>query len=398
MNALREIFPGEMNRQVERKPPAHAIVPGTDFTVDWHCKTLPKYQHSFLSHAHEDHLVGVRSFQPPSILHCTPITARMLLLKVPKVRPCIEVHEPNSSFKLGAVTIHILNANHTPGSAIFVFILPNGSKILHTGDFRAETSVIANVSKFSPVDHLFIDCTFALSGLSIPPRKIATDFVIEKARFYLQRDFLIIIGTYTLGKEDLVLDVAEALACAVYAPEIRLKGILDLMECGWRRSPMFTSDSAGSRIHLVPIQQSAPDRAYEYAVSVGRTRICAFRVTGWSGKPYWESPDIITARGIEAVAFSVPYSDHSAPSELVEFVAAVKPVKVTSTTQTAEKDIAKIQTLFFPYLRKEKNRGFIDFYGTTVRTCSSAPATDDSQACAPGGFLDDDDDPDVPIE
>jgi hypothetical protein len=53
-------------------------------------------------------------------------------------------------------------------------------------------------------------------------------------------------------KEDLIGDVAEALAAVVYAPEVRLKGIVSLMEAGWRKSPLFVADSALAKIHIVP--------------------------------------------------------------------------------------------------------------------------------------------------
>jgi hypothetical protein len=36
--------------------------------------------------------------------------------------------------------------------------------------------------------------------------------------------------------------------------------------------------------------------------------------------------------------------------------------KRTSTTQTEDKEIAKIQQVLVPYLRKERNQSFIYFY------------------------------------
>jgi DNA cross-link repair 1A protein len=360
-----------------RQPPLHAVVPGTAFTVDWHCRTFPQYRHSFLSHAHEDHLAGIRSFQPPRVLHCTDLTARVLLHKVPKIRPCLATHPVGASVVVDGVTVHVLNANHTPGSALFVFVLANGKRILHTGDFRAEPSVLESASKFSPIDHLFIDCTFAISGLTIPSRQICRAFVIEKCNVWLARSYLVIIGTYTIGKEDLILDVAEALACSVYAPDVRLAGIRSLMDAGWRKSDLFVADPESARIHLVPIWTASLDNAIEYAVSVRRTKILAFQMTGWAGKPFWQSPATLSARGVDAVAYGVPYSDHSTPQELLRFVEAMRPIAVTSTTQTAAKDVAKIQRMFLPYVRKDKSRRFIEFYA--VPRGPRAEAADDSQ-------------------
>jgi DNA cross-link repair 1A protein len=366
-----------------KKPPPHALVPGTDFTVDWHCRTLDRYQHSFLSHAHEDHLAGIRTFQSPRILHCTNLTAQVLLLKVPRIGPCLERHHPGTSFTIDGTTIHVLNANHTPGSAFFVFVLANGKRILHTGDFRADGQVVADASKFSPVDHLFIDCTFAISGLTIPPRNVCRDFVIEKCKVWLPRGYLVIIGTYTIGKEDVVLDVAEALACRVYATEVRLAGIRSLMQAGWRKSDLFVDDPESAAIHLVSIGMTSLEHAIEYAVSVKRTKVLAFQMTGWAGKPYWQSPTTLSARGVEAVAFGVPYSDHSSPGELLRFVQTVNPIAIVSTTQTSAKDIAKIQQMFLPFLRKDKSRRFLDFYAAPRTPKKEEIAPDDSQAFSP---------------
>jgi DNA cross-link repair 1A protein len=302
----------------------------------------------------------------------------MLLLKVPNVQSCIRRHAPGTSFAVDGVTVHVLNANHTPGSAIFVFVLGGGRTVVHTGDFRAEPPVIAAASRFSPVDHLYVDCTFALSGLSIPPRCVCRAFVVEKAKSYLAKGFLVLIGTYTIGKEDLV---ADALAAAVFAPEIRLAGINDLIRSGWRSTEWFGRDAAAN-VHLVPIGTTSIDKAADYAAANGRNKVVAFQVTGWAGRPFWQSPKTLTVGGVEAVAFSVPYSDHSAPGELLQFVEAMRPAKLTSTTQTGDKDIAKTQGMFMPYLRKERNKSFIDFYARpepTPQNLTAAAPADDSQ-------------------
>lgn len=362
-----------------KKPPAHCVVPGTNFTVDWHCRTSPNYVHSFLSHAHEDHLAGIRSFGPPRILHCTEMTAKMLLIKVPKVAPCIQTCKPNTTFVVDKVKIHVLNANHTPGSAIFIFELPSGRKILHTGDFRAEPSVIESARPYAPIDNLYIDCTFATSGLTLPPRSVCTQFVIERIKAHMTPNMVVMIGTYTIGKEDLVLDVAQALGVKVYAPPKRLDGIKGLMETGWRKSDCFTDDPSAI-IHLMPIQNCGSDEALRYGMSIGRTQVISFRVTGWAGKPFWQTPETCESDNISVYAYMVPYSDHSAPSELLDFIKVVQPTKIVSTTQTSEKDIAKIQKMYMHLLRKEKNKSFIEFYAKPVEKEKIIPiAADDSQ-------------------
>jgi DNA cross-link repair 1A protein len=262
---------------------------------------------------------------------------------------------------------------------MFVFILPDGSRILHTGDFRANASVIASATPFGPIDHLFIDCTFAIAGLSIPPRELCRDFVIERCRALMPQGYSVILGTYTIGKEDLILDVADGLGCTAYAPEERLKGIKNLMAAGWRKSSLLVDDGRSARIHIVPIKMTSIEMAIEYAVRVGWSKIVAFQMTGWSGKPSWRSPRTMTARGVDAIGFAVPYSDHSSPEELIRFVQAVNPARITSTTQSSDKEVRQVQKFFMPYIRKDRNRGFIEFYGSAPEAGPAPAVADDSQ-------------------
>ena len=151
-------------------PPKHAVVPGAHFTVDWHFFVSDEFSHSFLSHAHSDHMAGISSFRPPRVLHCSEITGKLVALKYPKVALAIQTHQFSVLFEVEGFTVVLIPANHTPGSSMFLF-MRNGKRILFTGDFRAEPNVIENVCPYGPIDQLFVDSTFLISGLNIPPRR-----------------------------------------------------------------------------------------------------------------------------------------------------------------------------------------------------------------------------------
>lgn len=346
-----------------RKPPPEFSVPGTNFTVDWHCKTFPNYVHSFISHAHEDHMAGIRSFQPPRVLHCTEITAKMLLIKVPKIQPCIKICEMNSTFTVEGVKIHVLNANHTPGSAMFIFELKNGKKILHTGDFRGEDFVVDSIRKFSPIDYLFIDCTYACQGINFPKRKECTDFVIDRIRELFPKGYFAIIGTYSIGKESLIFDVAEATANTIYAPEPRMRTLRDLTSTGWYKDTLLNDDKDVARIHVLSIGNGATlDSSIEYAKSLNKQNVVVFSLSGWNGRAFWQAPKIMDVDGVKSVLYDVPFSDHSSPDELIQFVKVASPSKIIPTTSATPKLITKINKMFHPFIRKEKNKQFLDFY------------------------------------
>lgn len=350
---------GEPNYKM---PPLRYTVPGTDFTVDWHCKTHPRYVHSFLSHCHSDHLSGIESFRSPRVLHCTPITAQFLLLKYPKLSGCIETHEVGSVFYIDAITITVFDANHTPGSAMFLFESPLGRKTLHTGDFRANEKVCKSIEKFSPVNQLFIDSTYATSKLIFISREVCIKWVQNKVTENLAKNILTLIGTYTIGKEELVIAVSNHINQPVFAPVDRYQSVRHLMDTNYCKKSNFTDDATKSKVFLVPIGDCNDKNAAHWAHQYGYNSVCAIAATGWSGKKGWETPRVNFVDGVSVTLFSVPYSDHSSPNELLEFVKVARPKKIISTTSRSQNEEEKIQKMFLPFIRKEKNKNFIEFY------------------------------------
>jgi hypothetical protein len=65
------------------------------------------------------------------------------------------------------------------------------------------------------------------------------------------------------------------------------------------------------------------DKAADYGAANGRSKVVTFQVTGWSDRPFWQSPKTLAIGGVEALAFALPYSDHSGRGELLEFVEAI---------------------------------------------------------------------------
>ena len=351
-----------MKQVCYKTPPKHCIVPGTNFTVDWHCRTDPKYIHSFLSHAHSDHINGIGSFRSPRVLHCTPITAKMILLKFPKLSTCIETHEIGTTAKIENVEVHFFDANHTPGSAMFLFIFPSGKRILHTGDFRAEDSVANSIRSFSPIDYLYMDCTYGTSKLNILPRDSCVKFICDRSKDESHKNSLILVGTYTIGKEELVINISKELGIPVYVPDDRYRSIQGLIDCNYVPQDVFVRDASKTKLHLVSLMECGDVESANYAKKLGYDNVICIRASGWGGKAFWQTPIVSSIDGVTVSIYNVPYSDHSSPEQLINFVKVCRPSKVTSITQFTAKEIAKLDKMFFKYIRKDTNKRFIDYY------------------------------------
>ncbi|KAF9972863.1 hypothetical protein BGZ73_003930 [Actinomortierella ambigua] len=167
--------------------PFYKKMPDTTFTVDaFSYGCIPDCTGYFLSHFHSDHYGGLTSTWKHGLIYCSSITANLVLsrLKVdPQYVRRLPMYEPTV---IDGVTVRLLDANHCPGSVLFVFDLPATStwphqqrRYLHTGDFRAHPSMISHPilrqPDNPPIDILYLDTTYINPKYTFPPQ----DAVIE---------------------------------------------------------------------------------------------------------------------------------------------------------------------------------------------------------------------------
>ncbi|GFR48162.1 hypothetical protein Agub_g9997 [Astrephomene gubernaculifera] len=110
------------------------------FVVDtWTERSNASGKPHFLTHCHKDHTEGIENCSVD--VYCTPLTRRLLLLRQPEAARSNRFHllQANTSIEVthGSVTFTVtaLDANHCPGSVMFLFQGCFGN-ILHTGDCR----------------------------------------------------------------------------------------------------------------------------------------------------------------------------------------------------------------------------------------------------------------------
>ena len=185
----------------------------------------------FLTHAHSDHLVGLKNdWRSPTgaKIYCTAITEALILRKYPKL-----LDGPTSIVTLAAdqptvvdlggtgelLTVTAIDAGHCPGSVGFLFEGTCG-RIYHTGDFRREDwcapvgddGKSANIPECltrAPLDLLLLDNTYCNPAYRFPSRAAAQAAVVSLiVDRYPDRE--VVLGLDSLGKEPLVAAVAAA--------------------------------------------------------------------------------------------------------------------------------------------------------------------------------------------
>ena len=166
---------------------------------------------------------------------------------------------------------------------------------------------------------------------------------------------LVIVGTYSIGKERICLGIARALDTKIYAPPAkqRICACLEDPELNSR----LTTDPRLAQVHMTPLFEIRADTLGDYLADYSDrfSRCVGFRPSGWNYRPpggrFTESPavgsvlhseswksgfgmrDLAPQRGStdRAKCFGVPYSEHSSFRELTMFCCALRIDRVVPT-------------------------------------------------------------------
>lgn len=319
----------------------------------------------------------------------------------------------------GGVTVTMIPANHCPGSSLFLFekVVARGNKpktqrVLHCGDFRAcrahiehpllRPDVVDTVSgktKQQKIDVCYLDTTYLNSKYAFPTQEdviqACADMCVSLNREHgwetMKREragagmvqflengskavkqgepdptdggpanasrgrLLVVVGTYSIGKERMCLGIAKALNSKIYAPPAKQR------ICACLEDPelisRLTLNPREAQVHMTPLFEIRAETLDEYLKDFRDTftRAVGFRPTGWNYRPpksrFVESPSVQTVlygqnwkssysmrelmpqRGStkRAACFGVPYSEHSSFRELTMFCCALRIERIIPT-------------------------------------------------------------------
>ena len=166
---------------------------------------------------------------------------------------------------------------------------------------------------------------------------------------------LVVVGTYSIGKERICLGVAKALNSKIFAPpgKQRICAALEDPELNER----LTGDPLEAQVHMQMLMEIRAETLSDYLTGYKPhfSRIVGFRPSGWNYRPpnsrFVESPavqtvlysdnwkpsysmaELVPQRGStrEASCFGVPYSEHSSFRELTMFCCALHIDKIIPT-------------------------------------------------------------------
>src|SRR5687767_5453138 len=104
---------------------------------------------SFVSHAHSDHIA-----RHHRVIATAP-TLRMMTHRLGQLPAALPVPY-GRPFELGGLYVELLPAGHMLGSAQIRVILPDGSRVVYTGDLNLAPSLTAEAAEVAECDALVI--------------------------------------------------------------------------------------------------------------------------------------------------------------------------------------------------------------------------------------------------
>ncbi|MCJ1433029.1 hypothetical protein MMC27_002388 [Xylographa pallens] len=193
---------------------------------------------------------------------------------------------------------------------------------------------------------------------------------------------LVIVGTYSIGKERICLGVARALDSKIYAPPNKQK------ICAALEDPelmaRLTNDPLEAQVHMQMLMEIRAETLADYLTGYKPhfSRIVGFRPSGWNYRPpnsrFVESPavqtvlhsdnwksrysmaELVPQRGStrEASCFGVPYSEHSSFRELTMFCCALRIDKIIPTVNVGSaKSREKMKSWCEKWAMEKKKNG-----------------------------------------
>jgi hypothetical protein len=246
--AAREEAGSRGKRAAERSCPFYKILFDGPITVDAfrYGKVLGCNAY-FLSHFHSDHYAGLTSKWDHGPIYCSRVTANLVRTRLrvdPKWVHELPWEEWYEVPEGGGARVKGLDANHCPGSMLFLFEKGSEGKkyrVLHCGDFRADPKHL-NHPLLRPgkdgkrrLDVVYLDTTYLNPKYAFPTQKnvinvcgeMCVSLNKQKPPPTVKKEgkavgkptegrLLVVVGTYSIGKERIAIGTPRFLRLPGY--------------------------------------------------------------------------------------------------------------------------------------------------------------------------------------
>jgi Cft2 family RNA processing exonuclease len=277
--------------------------------IGWHLDARRRVAHSFVSHAHSDHIARHRH------VLCTAATARLMRERLGGQRQETllafeETHELTDGTR---VTLH--PAGHILGSAQFRAENEHGA-LLYTGDFKLRPGRSAEACTTPRADTLIMETTFGRPHYVFPRDEDVRSDIVAFCRDAVTAGETPVLFAYSLGKsQELLCILADAGVPVMVHPQTeRMNRVCEELGLAFATWHPFDAEAVAGHAIICPPQVGRSP----WLRRLGPRRTAM--VTGWgldSGARYRYQCDAV-----------FPLSDHAGFDDLLEFVFRVGPSRV----------------------------------------------------------------------
>ncbi|XP_051530764.1 DNA cross-link repair 1A protein [Myxocyprinus asiaticus] len=333
-----------------KRCPFYKKIPGTTFAVDaFQYGVAEGVTAYFLTHFHSDHYNGLKKNSVFPI-YCNKITGNLVKSKLKVDEHYVHVLPMNTECTVQGVKVTLLDANHCPGAAMLLFVLPDGQTVLHTGDFRAHPSMERYPElQGLRIKTLYLDTTYCSPEYTFPTQQEVITFAVNVAfeQVTLNPRTLVVCGTYTIGKEKVFLAVSEVLGSKVCLSRDKYNTMCCLESEQVKQC--ITTDWQTAQVHVLPMMQLNFKNLRTHLNKFSRKydQIVAFKPTGWTFNQTVNVEDIQPQTQGNISIYGIPYSEHSSYLEMKRFVQWLRPRKIIPTVNVGNWRSRKAMESYF---------------------------------------------------
>ncbi|WP_138430594.1 MBL fold metallo-hydrolase [Fodinibius saliphilus] len=279
-------------------------------------------QHTFISHAHADHMPRNRN----SNVYCTKNTLKLMQRRGFKGEATVlDFNEP---FDTDRARITLFPAGHILGSAM-VYVESEEGTVLYTGDYRTPPSP-ASEGFVMPrkVDHLITEATFSLPIYRWDSHQELGNKIRTFAAETLADNHTPVFLAYNLGKAQEVMHFLSPLNHPVQIHGAGYKMCAVYEEAGIDLGRYSTYNRESCEGNILITTNSALNNGFASNVRKKRIAYCS----GWASRE--------ATRSQLTVHKLIPLSDHLDFFELIQLCEELRPKKV-HITHTPNADVVR---------------------------------------------------------